>query len=639
MVGPIVSGFLRSLGFRTAARSLPRPFSPLRLEALEERQMLAVVGLTDLWAIRPAGLAPDAYEADNTPAQARTIAVNGAAQTHSIHAAGDVDYVQFTLAAAGNVVVQTSGRTGDTELRLYNGSGALLAYDDDSGTGLFSRIAVTNLRAGTYYARVNEYGNNGTISAYAIQVGGTAVPAGDAYEPDNSEAQANAIALGATQTHSIHAVGDVDWVRFTVGATTSVVVQTAGAAGDTELALYDGSGRQIAYDDDSGTGYFSRIATSLPAGTYYARVNEYGNNGTIASYTIQVTGSTPTSDPPRGTSYMLVDAWGGTWTDADKSARNTDDDNLCWAATTANMLQWTGWGNVAGLTTADEIFAYFQNHWSDQGGHVYYGGDWWFDGSNDMQGRSGWAQVEQSGGGFFPALDFDNYVHYTGQPSQSMSAIDSYLHSGYAVGLGLSGPGGHAVTCWGFEYATGSTSTYTGVYITDSDDNQSTPGSENLRFYAVSQSNGRWHLQDYYGSNQWYIADVTGLEPRSAATNAAIASAIAPRFTRAPVRVMLRCGATESDAEPIRVQTDLVEDRPETGPSAQALLALQQGSCAPVKAVASVSPTDRLSRSAALDAVLILSPSDTEDDAPDDLSLTPDAHLPHAAADALFARA
>ena len=43
------------------------------------------------------------------------------------------------------------------------------------------------------------------------------------------------------------------------------------------------------------------------------------------------------------TSYYLWDDWGGTYSDAEKSPTNTDDDLMCWAASAANLLAWTGW--------------------------------------------------------------------------------------------------------------------------------------------------------------------------------------------------------------------------------------------------------------------------------------------------------
>jgi hypothetical protein len=112
----------------------------------------------------------------------------------------------------------------------------------------------------------------------------------DAFEPDDSRSAAKPIANGQTQHRSIHRVGNSDWARFTLtgrGAR-DLRVETAGPCGDTQLWLYDRHGRRLAYDDDSGPGRFSRITrAALPAGTYYLRVREHGNNGTIPAYTLR----------------------------------------------------------------------------------------------------------------------------------------------------------------------------------------------------------------------------------------------------------------------------------------------------------------------------------------------------------------
>ncbi|HOF50008.1 MAG TPA: CARDB domain-containing protein, partial [Verrucomicrobiota bacterium] len=114
----------------------------------------------------------------------------------------------------------------------------------------------------------------------------------DAYEPDNTADNAKVITNGQTQNRSIHQAGNVDWAKFTIGASgaTNVRIETSGASGDTEMWLYDPtrSPMQLAYDDDNGNGRFSLITlASLAAGTYYIKITEYGNNGTIAAYTLR----------------------------------------------------------------------------------------------------------------------------------------------------------------------------------------------------------------------------------------------------------------------------------------------------------------------------------------------------------------
>jgi hypothetical protein len=81
---------------------------------------------------------------------------------------------------------------------------------------------------------------------------------------------------------------NVDYVSFTLTATTFVSIQTGGASGDTEMYLYGKGNAQIAYNDDSGGSYWSRIDRSLKAGTYTIRVQEYRNDGIIPAYTLRL---------------------------------------------------------------------------------------------------------------------------------------------------------------------------------------------------------------------------------------------------------------------------------------------------------------------------------------------------------------
>ena len=118
-------------------------------------------------------------------------------------------------------------------------------------------------------------------------------PVGDNFEPDNSAAQARTINAGATQTHSIAPSTDVDWVQFQINSLSSAVIETSGDPGyDTRLWLYNNSLTQLAFNDDKGESLYSRISVCLPAGTYYARVDDFNNNHEIPAYTLSLRTST-----------------------------------------------------------------------------------------------------------------------------------------------------------------------------------------------------------------------------------------------------------------------------------------------------------------------------------------------------------
>ena len=116
-------------------------------------------------------IAPDVYENDNVRTAAKRIR-NGKTQNRTIHVAGNRDWAKFTIGSRGarSVLIQTSGASGDTVMRLYNRAGRCLASNDDSGPGLFSRIKKTTLPAGTYFIRVEEKGSNAAIPAYKLYI-------------------------------------------------------------------------------------------------------------------------------------------------------------------------------------------------------------------------------------------------------------------------------------------------------------------------------------------------------------------------------------------------------------------------------------------------------------------------------------
>ena len=217
---------------------------------------------------------------------------------------------------------------------------------------------------------------------------------------------------------------------------------------------------------------------------------------------------------PTGVSYLLHENWGGMWSDAEKSPSNSEDDNMCWAGAAANVLDWTGWGHVAGITNADEMFGYFQDHWTDQGGQMSYGWQWWFTGANPSSGWTGWSQVDVTGGGFHQSESYSSLYHYSSNDSTAMATIDTYLRSGYGTTIGIYGPGGHAITVWGLTHDADNPSKYSGLYLTDSDDYKYHPSApDRLRYYEVEYSSNKWYLQDYYGSDSWYIGVIAALAP------------------------------------------------------------------------------------------------------------------------------
>jgi cell wall-associated NlpC family hydrolase len=241
----------------------------------------------------------DWYEPDNTPAQARRIAMGGQFQVHTINRPGDVDWVKFTLTERSAVVIQTDGRAGNTDMTLFgpDDSSSQIAYDN--GNGGMARIDLHDadaLQPGTYYVEVGEFGRDATIAGYTLSARATPAPLPDGYEPDDAWQQAQSIGVNAgPQTHSIHVANDVDWATFQLTTAADVVIETRGVSGDTRMWLYgsDPDASPIEFDDNDGVGKFSVIVRSgdqaLGTGTYYVKVDEAGHDAVIGNYTLSVT--------------------------------------------------------------------------------------------------------------------------------------------------------------------------------------------------------------------------------------------------------------------------------------------------------------------------------------------------------------
>jgi hypothetical protein len=173
--------------------------------------------------------------------------------------------------------------------QLHGGFAACGNNDSD----WYGRLFTSWTGGGTNASRLSNWLDPGNTGAQTLN-GITQPNVGDVFEPDNTSAQAKTINLNTTQTHSIRPATDIDWLKFQLAVPSAVTVETAGgpADGDTRLWLYNSSLAEIRFDDDSGVGNYSYINTcdvvNLPAGTYYVKVDEFGNNSEISSYKITV---------------------------------------------------------------------------------------------------------------------------------------------------------------------------------------------------------------------------------------------------------------------------------------------------------------------------------------------------------------
>lgn len=164
----------------------------------------------------------------------------------------------------------------------------------------------TSVSGGTTYTYTVEAFRGSIRSGASNMVQVTTPAGGDAYEPDDGSGQAGWITTGSPQLHSILPAADVDWVKFSLDSESEVVLECSGTSGDTRMWLYDDSLSQLAWDDNGGSGEFSRIdrlcdVDALPSGTYYVKLDEKDNDDEISGYTLSLTAGLCAATPVTST--------------------------------------------------------------------------------------------------------------------------------------------------------------------------------------------------------------------------------------------------------------------------------------------------------------------------------------------------
>jgi hypothetical protein len=133
---------------------------------------------------------------------------------------------------------------------------------------------------------------------------------------------------------------------------------------------------------------------------------------------------------------------------------------------------------------------------------------WWFDGSTPWM----FSSLVEPGGGFWNGSSF--YENYSSSISTAsiMQQTANHLQAGDGIAMIIGRNGAivsHTVTVWGYDYEIGAAQdiSYTGVYITDSDD-----GVTGLRHYNLDLVNNRYYLDGLYGtSDYWYLSNGVAL--------------------------------------------------------------------------------------------------------------------------------
>lgn len=255
--------------------------------------------LANSW-LQVRGALPTAESEPNGSIGQADFAPCGSRVAGTLSPAADVDFFRFDLSSESLVTSEVLCGAADSTLRLRDGAGSEIEFDDDDGPGLCSLIA-RSLSAGTYFLEVREFGDNAAMP-YSLSVRCERTGPDDEVEPNGTVATATPISCGALSRGRTSPAGDADLYRFEIGpADAFVTAQVYCGVSDSTLSLLDVSGVPIASSDDA-IGLCSRISVLLSPGTYFLEVHEYGDDA-VMTYGVSLSCSDPGYDErePNGT--------------------------------------------------------------------------------------------------------------------------------------------------------------------------------------------------------------------------------------------------------------------------------------------------------------------------------------------------
>ena len=217
----------------------------------------------------------------------------------SIESAGDQDWFRVSLTAGNTYTITLKGApSGVGTLAdplldgIFDASGLRIAgtSNDDYGSGRESRVVFTPTASGTYYVSAAAYGSH--TGSYQLLVAGAADT-----DIAASTATTASLAAGSSLRSLITPANDVDWVRTTLTAGQTYVIElNADTAASNPLSdpyfrgIYNAAGALLGgtSNDDYGIGLNSRVTfTPTASGTYYLAAGGYGSQ--IGAYELRLT--------------------------------------------------------------------------------------------------------------------------------------------------------------------------------------------------------------------------------------------------------------------------------------------------------------------------------------------------------------
>jgi hypothetical protein len=196
-------------------------------------------------------------------------------ESGTINFSGDVD--RFNVFLRGGELYElraNSTSSLDPTLTLRSNTGSFIAFDDDSGPGLNSRIL--HRQSFSVQRRLDVAGFNTSTGSYRVIANEV---------PGNTGTYSN-LSVNGSNTGDLHANGDQDFHRINLvaGRTYRFNLNGAnhgsGALADPFLELRNSAGTVLRSDDDSGVGLNSQLTFTAPnSGPFFANARAFNNAG------------------------------------------------------------------------------------------------------------------------------------------------------------------------------------------------------------------------------------------------------------------------------------------------------------------------------------------------------------------------
>ena len=208
------------------------------------------------FAMTAPAAAQDSDPAADSSTQARLTL--GQALTGAIDAEGDGDWYRLSVTTGQRYVitldaVETEGeRALDPTLSIYGADGGHLAFNDDAGGTLNSRVAFVPQADGDVFVEARAFADMG-VGGYTLRAEASAIPPDDAGNDASTRARINP---GRAVSGVLEYEGDVDWYRLNVRTGNSYRITLIGdeasdnPLGDPLLQVMNAEGDNLAYNDD-----------------------------------------------------------------------------------------------------------------------------------------------------------------------------------------------------------------------------------------------------------------------------------------------------------------------------------------------------------------------------------------------------